>query len=244
MLPSLTGPWPWSAPCLEGKTLLSSREASMKSCTATAGFLASSGAEEMLVHLDRATSSMADACFAPSPDPLPIARAVTAASSVNLCLSWWTPDHCVLCYSCLHHWVTNFTRQESPACFLILWLVLLHCGGISSRGLMVALHIEKGLTAPQWLALSAWLTAPMGISVPSYISTAPSSSSRSGSAPLPDACCPGWHLCCSMSPLMHVPLGMLAAMPFPSERWQVVGLGHMVHLWCLPAELPLQRTWS
>lgn len=59
----------------------------MESCTATAGFLASSGPEEMLLHLDKVTSSLADACPAPSRDPLPIARAVTAAPRASLCLS-------------------------------------------------------------------------------------------------------------------------------------------------------------
>lgn len=109
MLPSLTGHWPWSAPCLEGKTLLSSGEASMKSCTATAGFLASSGAEEMLLHLDRATSSLADACFAPSPDPLPIAEPW-------LLLPVWT--------SACHDGHQTTVSCVTPAC-IIGWLTSL-----------------------------------------------------------------------------------------------------------------------
>lgn len=114
------------APYRKGETFLSSEEARIESSTAAAGFLACSGAEDMLLHLDRATFSMQMPCPAPGPDPLPIARAVTAAPSASLCSSRWTPDSFVFCHSCLHHWMTKSTMQDPPACFLLPCLVLLH----------------------------------------------------------------------------------------------------------------------
>ena len=121
------------------------------------------------------------------------------------------------------------------------------CGGTSPRGLVVALHIEKGLTTSRWLALRAWSSAPAGISVLRCTSTAPSSSSGLGSALLPDGCCPGWHLCHCVSVLTHAPPGTLTAMPFPSGE-EAAGRtrGRDVSVtsasWA-GARLPLQRMW-
>lgn len=74
------------APYRKAETFLSSEEVRIES-SAAAGFLACSGAEDMLLHLDRATFSVQMPCPAPGPDPLPIARGVTAAPSASLCSS-------------------------------------------------------------------------------------------------------------------------------------------------------------
>lgn len=72
----------------EGETLA---KASMESCTATAGFHASSSAGEMLLQLDRAAFSLADACSAFSPDLLPELGLLLRARGRTPCLASHLP---------------------------------------------------------------------------------------------------------------------------------------------------------
>lgn len=101
----------------QGKTLLSSGKANLESCTATAGSLASCGAEEMLLHLGTAPPALADACPLPERWLRLPERAPAARDGHQAALSRVTAE--------------GIPGWQKPAWFLLPWLVLLHTSAVA-----------------------------------------------------------------------------------------------------------------
>lgn len=245
--PSLLVAGPDQLLAWRGETLLFSGETSMESCTATAGFLlvekkcSCTWTEQHLPWLMPALLLAQTLCLLPELWLLLSVWASACHGGHQTALSWVTPAYII-------GWLTPLGKSTpSMLSAPVACPASHHCDGTSPHGIIVALHINKGLTAWRWLALSAWSSAPVGISVPSCTSTAPSSS---GVRLCPS---PTWllswltlvslHVCPDAHSTRHTCIYAISLREEAGNGTRACGASVASASWA-SVRFPLQRMWS